>query len=72
MDAIPKTKKAKSKKRAKLASVAFAKHRGSRNQKRMGTVLKIVNGKPVDKKLSAEKGFSDLERVRASFVCRYT
>jgi hypothetical protein len=66
MDAMPKTKKAVSKKRAKPASARLPEKAGAK--KVSGTVLKIVNGKPTDEKLSAERAFSDLEQARAQVL----
>ena len=62
MGAMPKTKKAASKKRAASRS----KKAGAK--KVTGTVLKIVNGKPTDERLSAERAFSDLEQARAQVL----
>ena len=66
MDAMPKIKKAVSKKRAKPRSARLPEKAGAK--KVSGTVLKIVNGKPTDDKLSAEKAFSDLEQARAQVL----
>lgn len=62
MGAMPKTKKAVSEKRGPSRS----KKVGAK--KVTGTVLKIVNGKPTDEKLSAEKAFSDHEQARAQVL----
>jgi hypothetical protein len=66
IDAMPKTKKAVSKKRAKPASARFPEK--ARAKKVTGTVLRIVNGKPTDEWLSAEKAFRDLEQARAQVL----
>ena len=66
MDAMPKTKKSVSKKRVKSASARSPEKAVAK--KVTGTVLKIVNGKPTDDKLSAEKAFSDLEQARAQVL----
>ena len=47
-------------KRAKLPQ----SKKPSRVKKVAGTVLKIVNGKPTNKRLSAEEAFGDLEQAR--------
>jgi hypothetical protein len=64
IDDMPK--KAVSKKKAKPASARRPERAGSK--KVTGTVLKIVNGKPTDEKLSAEKAFDDLEQARAQVL----
>ncbi len=66
IDGMPKTKKAVSKKRAKPAAARLPKK--AEAKKVTGTVLKIVNGKPTDRKLSAEKAFSNLEQARAQVL----
>ena len=66
MSAMAKSKKAVSKKRAKWTSARLPEKAGAK--KVTGTVLKIVNGKPTDEKLSAEKAFSDLEQARAQVL----
>ncbi|MGA2642840.1 MAG: hypothetical protein ABSG21_18265, partial [Spirochaetia bacterium] len=63
---MPKTNKAASKKRSKQTSARLPEKAGAK--KVSGTVLKIVNGKPTDDKLSAEKAFSDLEQARAQVL----
>ena len=52
------TKRSATKKKAAAASA----------KKVTAIVLKIVNGKPTDEKLSAEKAFSDLEQARAQVL----
>ncbi len=66
MSAMPKIKKAASKKRAKPASTRVPKKASPK--KVTGTVLKIVNGKPTDEKMSAEKAFSDPEQAGAQVL----
>lgn len=66
MDAMSKTKKAVSKKRVKPVSARLPEKDSPK--KVTGTVLKIVNDKPTDEKLSAEKAFSDLEQARAQVL----
>ncbi len=66
MDPMPKSKKAASNKRAKPKSARSPEKAGAK--KVTGTVLKIVNGKPTDEKLSAEKAFGDLEQARAQVL----
>jgi hypothetical protein len=66
IDSMPKTKKAVSKERAKPASEGSP--RKARAKKVTGTVLKIVNGKPTDEKLSAEKAFGDIDQARAQVL----
>jgi len=66
MDTMPKTNKAISKKRAKQASARIPEKAVAK--KVTGTVLKIVNDKPTDEKLSADKAFSDLEQARAQVL----
>jgi hypothetical protein len=64
MDVMPKTKKAISKKKVKQTTVDSPKKVVAKKV----TVLKIVNGKPIDKKLSAEMAFSDPDQAKAQ-VC---
>ena len=66
IDDMPKTKKAAAKKRAKPASAGSPKR--TRAKKVTGTVLKIVNGKPTDVKLTAAVAFGDLEQARAQVL----
>jgi hypothetical protein len=66
IDDMATTKKAVAKKRAKPTPVRSAKM--AEAKKVAGTVLKIVNGKPTNEKLSAEKAFSDLEQARAQVL----
>ena len=66
ISAMPKIRKVASKKRAKPASTRVPKKTLAR--KVTGTVLKIANGKPTDKKMSAEKAFSDPEQARAQVL----
>jgi hypothetical protein len=65
MDPMPKTK-AVSKKRAKAGAARLPKKVEAK--KITGTVLKIVNGRPTEEKLSAQKAFSDLEQARAQVL----
>ena len=62
LGAMPTTKRAASKRRTPSSS------KKPERRKVTGTVLKIVNGKPTDEKLSAEKAFSDLEQARAQVL----
>jgi hypothetical protein len=66
MFSMPKAKKAISKKRAKPASAHLPEKASAK--KVTGTVLKVVNGKPTDERLSAEKAFSDLDQARAQVL----
>ena len=63
---MPKAKKAISRKKAKPASSRSPEK--ARAKKVTGKVLKVVNGKPIDEKLSAEKAFSDPEQARAQVL----
>lgn len=62
MGTMSKTKKALSKKRAPSRPEKAGAKRVT------GTVLKIVNGKTTDEKLSAERAFGDLEQARAQVL----
>ena len=66
IEGMPKTTKAVPKKGTKPASASLPER--AKAKKITGTVLKIVNGKPTDEKLSAERAFSDLEQARAQVL----
>jgi hypothetical protein len=68
---MAKTKKAALRKKATPGSARIPEK--AETKKVAGTVLKIVNGKPTDKKLSAEKAFRDPEQAReqALYVEKY-
>lgn len=66
MDPMAKTKKAVARKKAKPKSARSPEKAAAK--KVTGTVLKIVNGKPIDEKLSAEKAFGDIEQARAQVL----
>ena len=63
---MAKTKKglAKRASRATKKPAARQPKKESKAKKITGTVLKIVNGKPTNEKLAAEKAFGDLEQAR--------
>ena len=63
MNPMSKTNRAAPKKKAKSGIARLPKKVAGR--KITGTVLKIVNGRPTDEKMSAQKAFGDLEQARA-------
>ena len=66
---MAKTKRNAAKKKAAVAPGRTQKIPAAAGAKKVtGTVLKIVNGKPTDEKLSAEKAFSDLGQARAQVL----
>lgn len=64
---MAKTQRRATKKKAATSPVHTQKKAIPPNKVR-GTVLKIVNGKPSDQKLTAEKAFSDIEQARAQVL----
>ena len=62
MGPMAKSEKAVSKKKAKPKSARSPEKAAPK--KVTGTAIKIVNGKPTNEKLSAEKAFGDLAQAR--------